>query len=111
MLLTSAVARDPAREADIDAYLTKPVRRASLLETIAEVLAGGHGPHPAAEPEPDAVEVPVAADGRRVLVAEDNPVNQLVIQGMLAKRGFEADVVTSGRARSPSSTASATSPC
>jgi two-component system, sensor histidine kinase and response regulator len=36
--------------------------------------------------------------GTRVLVAEDNPVNQLVIQGMLAKRGYDADVVTSGRA-------------
>jgi CheY-like chemotaxis protein len=31
-----------------------------------------------------------------VLVAEDNPVNQLVIQGMLAKRGLMADVVATG---------------
>jgi two-component system, sensor histidine kinase and response regulator len=34
----------------------------------------------------------------RVLVAEDNPVNQLVITGMLAKRGYEADVVADGAA-------------
>jgi two-component system sensor histidine kinase/response regulator len=31
-------------------------------------------------------------------VAEDNPVNQLVIQGMLAKRGYDADIVGDGRA-------------
>ena len=31
-----------------------------------------------------------------MLVAEDNPVNQLVIQGMLAKRGLMADVVATG---------------
>jgi len=34
----------------------------------------------------------------RVLVAEDNTVNQLVIVGMLAKRGIEADVVGDGAA-------------
>jgi two-component system sensor histidine kinase/response regulator len=30
-------------------------------------------------------------------VAEDNPVNQLVIQGMLDKRGFASDVAANGR--------------
>jgi len=33
----------------------------------------------------------------RVLVAEDNPVNQLVIQGMLDKRGYACDIVANGR--------------
>ena len=32
-----------------------------------------------------------------MLVAEDNPVNQLVIQGMLDKRGYACDVVANGR--------------
>jgi CheY-like chemotaxis protein len=32
-----------------------------------------------------------------VLVAEDNPVNQLVIQGMLDKRGYTCDIVANGR--------------
>ena len=98
IMLTSAAARGALAAGTVDAHLTKPVRRASLLETIAEVLAGRGAPHPAAEPEPELVEPPVAPTGRRLLVAEDNPVNQLVIQGMLAKRGYETDVVTSGRA-------------
>jgi two-component system sensor histidine kinase/response regulator len=32
-----------------------------------------------------------------VLVAEDHPVNQLVIQGMLEKRGYASDLVANGR--------------
>jgi two-component system, sensor histidine kinase and response regulator len=97
VMLTSAVSqRDSAREIDVDAHLTKPVRRASLLETIAGVLDSAGGPRPAAEPA--AAEPSVPATGKCVLVAEDNPVNQLVIGGMLAKRGYEADIVTNGRA-------------
>ena len=36
--------------------------------------------------------------GKCVLVAEDNEVNRLVICGMLAKRGYEPDIVSTGRA-------------
>ncbi|MFZ5724569.1 MAG: ATP-binding protein [Pseudomonadota bacterium] len=35
--------------------------------------------------------------GLRVLVAEDNPVNQLVTRGMLGKLGIDAEVVADGR--------------
>jgi CheY-like chemotaxis protein/HPt (histidine-containing phosphotransfer) domain-containing protein len=52
---------------------------------------------------PEAVELPlpavtvaVPANAVRVLVAEDNPVNQLVIQTMLAKRGFAVDIAGDG---------------
>lgn len=34
--------------------------------------------------------------GRRVLVAEDNRVNQMVVQGMLKKAGLQVDVVENG---------------
>jgi CheY-like chemotaxis protein/two-component sensor histidine kinase len=90
IMLASATSE---RTAAIDAYLTKPVRRAGLLEAVAGVLAPDHKPRPAAEPVEPA---PAAPAGVRVLVAEDNPVNQLVIQGMLAKRGLMADVVATG---------------
>jgi len=98
MLTSAATHRVVPRDVEVDAHLTKPVRRASLLETIAEVFDRGGRPRPLAEPAPRARRAPVAATGKRVLVAEDNPVNQLVIQGMLAKRGYEADLVTDGRA-------------
>ena len=55
--------------------LTKPVRRAALLETLAEVLADVAPAEAAA-----AAAQPRSAARGRVLVAEDNPVNQLVIE-------------------------------
>jgi CheY-like chemotaxis protein len=33
-----------------------------------------------------------------ILVAEDNPVNQLVVQGFLKKRGYSVKLVTNGQA-------------
>ncbi|HEX5782769.1 MAG TPA: response regulator [Solirubrobacteraceae bacterium] len=91
VMLASAVSE---RDGGIDAYLTKPVRRAALLEAVASALAPAEQPRPALEPEPPAA---ATAAGGRLLVAEDNAVNQLVIQGMLAKRGYSADIVATGR--------------
>jgi two-component system, sensor histidine kinase and response regulator len=50
----------------------------------------------AVEPPLPAVTVAVPANAVRVLVAEDNPVNQVVIQAMLAKRGFAVDIAGDG---------------
>jgi two-component system sensor histidine kinase/response regulator len=87
MLTSTGEHRARARELGITAYLTKPVRRARLLGIIADT---------ALEPEP-AVAAPAApAAGVRVLVAEDNEVNQLVIESMLAKRGLEVDIANDG---------------
>jgi two-component system sensor histidine kinase/response regulator len=50
---------------------------------------------PVAAPTPAGTAPP--APTARVLVAEDNPVNQLVIQGMLDKRGFASEIASNGR--------------
>ncbi|GAA3245013.1 hypothetical protein GCM10017691_51760 [Pseudonocardia petroleophila] len=68
--------------------LTKPVSPAQLLRTLVEVL---HGP---ADPTPAAV--PDTVPPLRILVAEDHPVNQRVVQLLLAKLGQRADVVSDG---------------
>jgi CheY-like chemotaxis protein/HPt (histidine-containing phosphotransfer) domain-containing protein len=92
VMLTSAGAPERAGASDgVARCLTKPVRRAALLQSLAEVLSGD-APG-AGEPRPAAV--PVESRGR-VLVAEDNPVNQLVIETMLRKRGFAVDVAVDG---------------
>jgi PAS domain S-box-containing protein len=94
MLTSSGGDMDAAREAGVDSYVGKPIRRARLLETVAELLSGA----PAERSAPAAAGgEPVPIRGR-VLVAEDNPVNQVVITAMLARRGYDADVVSDGAA-------------
>jgi two-component system sensor histidine kinase/response regulator len=94
MLTSTGDHRARARELGIAAYLTKPVRRERLLARVAEAAAAGIAAAPAPSASAPAAAVDAAAP--RVLVAEDNVVNQLVIEGMLAKRGFAVDVAGDG---------------
>ncbi|MGH7319947.1 MAG: response regulator [Candidatus Rokuibacteriota bacterium] len=98
LLLTSWGQRGEAkaaREAGIAAYLTKPVRPGHLLEALTTVLADAPAPGvgAATSPRPQ----PAAARMRaRVLVAEDNAVNQKLVVRVLEKHGFRADVASNG---------------
>ncbi len=97
MMLTSAshqgdLAR--CRKLGIGAYVTKPLRHSELLDAV--MIALGR-----AVAAPDEVPAPsVALDagrGLRVLLAEDNPVNQKLALGILAKRGHSVRVAQNGR--------------
>ncbi|HET7722765.1 MAG TPA: response regulator, partial [Acidimicrobiales bacterium] len=95
IMLTSASTARGSTPSTVVAYLTKPVRRSELLDALAVALAAGEAP--AVEP----VEVPSApaspgAGAVRVLVAEDNPVNQKVAAAMLKRLGYRVDVVANG---------------
>jgi two-component system, sensor histidine kinase and response regulator len=96
IMLTSTVDRRlAAREAGVHHYLTKPVRRARLLETIAEAMG-------TLAPARSEAGARAADDSRRrgaqsVLVVEDNAINQRVIEAMLGKRGFEVSCAGNGR--------------
>src|SRR5881628_461319 len=99
LMLTSAGQRgdgERCRELGIRGYLTKPLSRVDLLEALGTVLAG-----PAEQAgTPDVVTRHTIAESRaslRVLLAEDNPVNQQVAVAMLVKRGHEVHVVGNGR--------------
>jgi CheY-like chemotaxis protein len=85
-----------ARAAGIRRVTTKPVRRAQLLEAMLAALApepeAGAAPGPAAT----LVEAPVNAHAR-ILVAEDNPVNQQLARAMLKRFGYQADVAGNGQ--------------
>ena len=89
MLASTGDHRARAREVGIPTYLTKPVRRERLLDAVAD--ASRHE-------EPAAAAPTTAAPGSavRVLIAEDNAVNQLVIEKMLTKRGFAVDIAEDG---------------
>jgi two-component system, sensor histidine kinase and response regulator len=95
VMLTSTASSGAADEGVVDAFLTKPVRRAVLLERVSQVFAPREAVS-APAPEPVVQAAPPPAVAARVLVAEDNPVNQLVVQGMLDKRGYTCDIVANG---------------
>ncbi len=98
LILTSAGQRgdgERCRRLGIQAYLTKPLARADLIEAVSTVLAGA----PSAGTG-DLITRHSIAESRtslRILLAEDNLVNQQVATAMLLKRGHHVDVVSNGR--------------
>ncbi len=101
MMLTSAGHRgDAARCQDLGvaAYLLKPIRQCELREAIARVL--GAREQKGAIPLVTRYALQDARDPAavlRVLLAEDNPVNQLLATRLLEKRGHCVVVAANGR--------------
>ncbi|MGD9601568.1 MAG: response regulator [Gammaproteobacteria bacterium] len=84
-------------DAGVDAYVNKPLRQRELQEALAKVL------------QDNAEDVALAASGpwtmpdsepmfaARVLVAEDNAVNQELMRSMLEGLGCRIEIATNGR--------------
>lgn len=83
------------RELGIAAYLTKPIRQSLLLEAALSILAGARGSANGALVTRHSLRE--TQRPLRVLVAEDNRVNQLVASRMLEKRGHAVTIATDGR--------------
>ena len=83
----------------VEALITKPVKPSALHDALATVLAGherrpGAGARPAAGSSMDAElasRLPL-----RILIAEDNLVNQKLALKLLERHGYAADVVSNG---------------
>jgi len=96
VVLSSAGNRDRAA-VDVAAFLTKPVKPAALRDALAAALGGQVG-----RPAPRPVERIVAdADlgtrhPLRVLLAEDNAVNQKLALRLLERMGYAAEVAMDG---------------
>jgi two-component system, sensor histidine kinase and response regulator len=98
ILLTSLGSCDMAAAQDMGfaACLHKPIRRSELHWRIAAVMEGVLvEAKPARPPEQPEKRAPSA---RRVLLVEDNFVNQEVAKAMLRKLGFEVDIAEDGQA-------------
>jgi two-component system, sensor histidine kinase and response regulator len=98
ILLTSIGQRGDAarcRELGVASYLTKPVRRSELHAAITKLLDCGNAAHG----------LPVTRHSIReedsprwrILVADDNPVNQKIIRYMLEREGHSVFIVENGR--------------
>jgi PAS domain S-box-containing protein len=109
VMLTSTGQRADARrflQAGFAAYLIKPVRQSQLLDALATSLGdhlrergtGAKSRRTGASPSPrDLPPLEGGAVRARVLVAEDNIVNQRVAVRMLEKLGCRADVAANGK--------------
>jgi len=80
------------------AYLHKPVRRTRLYEVLVKVF--GDYAHPVLNEAP--INTKHTADEvlksqRRILIVEDNSINQKVALKILNTFGYQADAVSSGR--------------
>jgi two-component system, sensor histidine kinase and response regulator len=97
IMLTSAGHRGDAercRSLGITSYLCKPIRRAELLAKILEGLAQNSTVSNSLLPtaaKPDAL-----GAGLKILLAEDNHVNQLVATRILEKMGHTVTVASNG---------------
>ncbi|CAN5574024.1 response regulator [soil metagenome] len=92
MLLSSSFTPpdDDLRAVGITTCLTKPVPSSTLREALLDLLR--HQPHVEA-PQP----APVAASSQgRVLVVEDNQINQIVARGFLEALGYTVDTADDG---------------
>jgi PAS domain S-box-containing protein len=98
MMLSSANRREDVarcRELGVDTYLTKPIRQSTLLDAIMTAL----GSSASIEDHAPAAGPPVARHGGRtlrLLLAEDNAVNQRLAVSLLEKRGHQVVVVGNG---------------
>jgi PAS domain S-box-containing protein len=93
VLLSSGGARGTAAEMHLKGFaaaLTKPVRQSHLLEVVGAVAGEVQREEVRRAPRPT-IDL-----GLRVLVAEDNPVNQQVALQMLARLGCRASAVGNG---------------
>jgi signal transduction histidine kinase/DNA-binding response OmpR family regulator len=102
VMLTSVGKRGDAQqfqEVGFSAYMTKPVKVSQLYDCLATVLGiGSAGPEQPARPI--VTRHTLLEDKKRrvrILVAEDNVVNQKVAVRILEKLGYRAEVAANGR--------------
>src|SRR6185369_15044722 len=89
------VGRDQAAEIGIHSVLPKPVRRQQFIACISEAVGAAYDSRSDATP---AHLMPKFKPGSnlRVLVAEDNRVNQFLVTSILARAGTRIDVAANG---------------
>jgi signal transduction histidine kinase/CheY-like chemotaxis protein len=101
ILITASPLPGDARRAESEgfsAFLTKPVREHQLLNTLATVLAPKSAGNAAPILTSNNTPRQIAPRSARILVTEDNRVNQVVAQGLLKTLGLtQVDIANNGR--------------
>jgi CheY-like chemotaxis protein len=99
---TSTTERNAQRckDAGFDAFLTKPTRREILFKTIEKLMAAEEPETASPIKETFITQYSVREELKqsvRILLAEDNPVNQKLAVLILTKAGYKVEVANNGR--------------
>jgi CheY-like chemotaxis protein len=97
IMLTSTLEIDPTelKRAGISQWLTKPVRNSQFYDRLSRLVSPP--PQSRITPPPRRPTVrPSVGSGARVLVVEDNELNQLVAEGLVSKLGYTVNIVSNG---------------
>jgi signal transduction histidine kinase/CheY-like chemotaxis protein len=99
LVLFSSLGRREAGDTEglFSAYLSKPLRQWQLFDTLVELLAKDEAPRPAAAPAKPTIDAEMAARRPlRILLAEDNVVNQKLATRLLQQMGYRTDLASNG---------------
>ena len=77
--------------AGFDAVVPKPVHRGSILRALASIFEIA-----APQPDADTAEAKPLVTDQKILLVEDNEVNQLLARTLLVKRGYEVTIANNG---------------
>jgi two-component system sensor histidine kinase/response regulator len=85
--------REEAEQLQLDGFLVKPVTKSMVLDTLVNVFAEG-GEHAGLPVQPDHQD---RLRGARVLLTEDNEINQQIAVELLEGAGAAVEVAANGR--------------
>jgi signal transduction histidine kinase/DNA-binding response OmpR family regulator len=101
VIILSSIGQHGRTAPNLTATLIKPVKPSALFDALADALETSQPP-PATAPtvgvDRPTPTTPTVDSGMRILLAEDNAVNQKLALRLLERLGLRADVVGDGRA-------------
>jgi two-component system sensor histidine kinase/response regulator len=100
VILTSDLDRNQLRQGAVDAILRKPVRESNSLRCLSRLLALEGSPGTVADGislTPPARTMDHSSRTGKVLIAEDNLINQKVASILVKKLGYSVQIVSNGK--------------
>lgn len=89
--------RDEAEELGISSFLTKPVSKSLLIDSIVTVLTRNKNGLPVVDARRPDLDITGSLTGKKVLLVEDNSINQQVAGEILRNAGMSVTIADNGR--------------